>query len=111
MGPSSSHTMGPLKAAEYFVNKHLDSSKFSVTLYGSLAATGRGHMTDVAIQDVFNKHDKEIEIIWKPTDFLTYHPNAMLFSTNIDGSVIEETIYSVGGGALSFGDDIKPLSS
>ena len=49
-GPSSSHTMGPRKAAEMFVERHPDAASFKVTLYGSLAATGKGHMTDVAIK-------------------------------------------------------------
>ena len=48
-GPSSSHTMGPRKAAEIFLGKHPEAKAFQVTLYGSLAATGKGHMTDVAI--------------------------------------------------------------
>ena len=48
-GPSSSHTMGPKKAAEAFVKRASDADRYKVTLYGSLAATGKGHMTDVAI--------------------------------------------------------------
>ena len=51
-GPSSSHTMGPRKAAERFLAKHPEAKSFEVILYGSLAATGKGHMTDVAILDV-----------------------------------------------------------
>ena len=47
-GPSSSHTMGPRKAAEIFLEKHPEASSFKVTLYGSLAATGKGHMTNRA---------------------------------------------------------------
>ena len=50
-GPSSSHTMGPRKAAEMFLTRHPEAASFKVTLYGSLAATGKGHMTDVAIID------------------------------------------------------------
>jgi L-serine dehydratase len=55
IGPSSSHTVGPMKAARTFVqrlieNQLLDSvSRMHVTLYGSLAHTGRGHGTDKAI--------------------------------------------------------------
>ena len=48
-GPSSSHTMGPQKAAQIFAAHNPDAKGFVVTLYGSLAATGRGHMTDTAI--------------------------------------------------------------
>ena len=43
--------MGPRKAAEMFLERHPDAASFKVTLYGSLAATGKGHMTDVAIID------------------------------------------------------------
>ena len=55
-GPSSSHTMGPRKAAEIFLGKHPEAKAFQVTLYGSLAATGKGHMTDVAILDTLQPH-------------------------------------------------------
>ena len=51
-GPSSSHTMGPQKAAQIFAAHNEGAISFSVTLYGSLAATGKGHMTDVAIEEV-----------------------------------------------------------
>src|SRR5690554_7211717 len=51
-GPSSSHTMGPKKAASLFAEKHPIAKKFVVTLYGSLAATGKGHLTDEAILSV-----------------------------------------------------------
>ncbi len=50
-GASSSHTMGPRKAVEEFLTGHRGASQIEVTLYGSLAATGRGHMTDVAIME------------------------------------------------------------
>ena len=63
-GPSSSHTMGPRKAAEIFLGKHPEAKAFQVTLYGSLAATGKGHMTDVAILDTLQPH-APTEIIWK----------------------------------------------
>ena len=48
-GPSSSHTMAPRRAAEQFWRRYPSASRFRVTLYGSLAATGKGHMTDAAI--------------------------------------------------------------
>ena len=51
-GPSSSHTMGPRKAAEIFLERHPEAASFKVTLYGSLAATGKGHMTNIAITEV-----------------------------------------------------------
>ena len=99
-GPSSSHTMGPKKAAEQFLEKHTHYNKFIITLYGSLAATGKGHLTDVAIMDVFK--NKEAEIIWEPTIFLKRHPNGMKFEAiSTDGSVAETwTAYSIGGGSI-----------
>ena len=51
-GPSSSHTMGPKKAAERFAERSRDVDSYRVTLYGSLAAPGKGHLTDVAILSV-----------------------------------------------------------
>ena len=48
IGPSSSHTMGPQKAAQLFNDRYPNADAFEVTLYGSLAATGKGHMTDWA---------------------------------------------------------------
>ncbi len=97
-GPSSSHTMGPRKAAEIFVGRTQEAVSYVVTLYGSLAATGRGHMTDVAILDVL----KNATIRWMPDVFLPYHPNGMKFEAlDTDGKVIDSwTVYSVGGGAL-----------
>lgn len=102
IGPSSSHTMGPRKAAEIFLAKHPEAKAFEVTLYGSLAATGKGHMTDVAILDTLQPH-APVELKWEPAIFLTFHPNGMLFkSKDEDGKVTDEwTVYSVGGGALA----------
>ena len=48
-GPSSSHTMGPRYAAQIFKDKNPEAARFEVTLFGSLASTGKGHLTDVAI--------------------------------------------------------------
>ena len=78
-GPSSSHTMGPQKAAQIFAAHHHDAKAFKATLYGSLAATGKGHMTDVAIEEVL-KPIAPINIDWKPSVFLPFHPNGMTFS-------------------------------
>ena len=104
-GPSSSHTMGPKRAAEIFLSRNPYVSSFRVTLYGSLAATGRGHMTDVAIKSVLEPV-APLEIVWKPDVFLDLHPNGMLFeSLRADGSVLQSwTVFSVGGGALASDD-------
>lgn len=104
-GPSSSHTMGPRKASEIFLSRNREASLFKVTLYGSLAATGIGHMTDVAIKDTFEPAAK-VEIIWEPKVFLPFHPNGMKFTAySFDEKLLDEwTVYSVGGGALSEGE-------
>lgn len=101
-GPSSSHTMGPRWAAEQFAEKHPDADKYIVTLYGSLAATGKGHMTDIALEDVLGKGGKEVEIRWEPDNFLSQHPNGLRFQAILsDGHKTEPwTVFSVGGGAV-----------
>ena len=102
IGPSSSHTMGPRNAAEQFLAKHPEAKSFEVTLYGSLAATGKGHMTDVAILETLEPQ-APTNIIWQPHFFLPFHPNGMTFkSKDKSGKVTDEwTVYSVGGGALA----------
>lgn len=103
MGPSSSHTMGPRKAAEIFLGKHPEATAFEVTLYGSLGATGKGHMTDVAIFDVLHAHTPDVTIIWEPKTFLPFHPNGMKYcAIDAKGTRSDEWIvYSIGGGALA----------
>ena len=100
-GPSSSHTMGPRKAAEQFKARTPQAASYRVTLYGSLAATGKGHFTDKAILDSLNP--RKVELVWKPETFLPFHNNAMLFEAlDNAGSVIDKwEIYSVGGGNLA----------
>ena len=103
-GPSSSHTMGPQKAAKIFLENNRGASSFEVTLYGSLAATGKGHMTDIAIIEVLEPI-APVRIIWKPDVFLPFHPNGMKFRsfTNDEKPINEWTVYSMGGGAISEG--------
>ncbi|MDD2242458.1 MAG: L-serine ammonia-lyase [Bacteroidales bacterium] len=100
-GPSSSHTMGPRRAAEIFKKSvgSLNVSSYSVTLYGSLAATGRGHLTDVAIKEILG----ECNIIWQTDVFLPQHPNGMFFQAfDKDGRLIKSyTTFSIGGGDIS----------
>lgn len=103
-GPSSSHTMGPQLASKIFLEKYPFAHSYEVTLYGSLAATGKGHMTDVAIIDVLGVNHK-LEIVWKPKIFLPFHPNGMEFKAFGDHQELlgSWVVYSVGGGALSEG--------
>lgn len=99
-GPSSSHTMAPRKAAENFLMKNTSAFEFEVTLFGSLAATGKGHLTDKAITDVLGK--QRTTIVWKSDTFLAFHPNAMQFKAlDRDKNIIEQqTLYSIGGGKI-----------
>ncbi len=100
VGPSSSHTMGPHRAALQFRALHGDAARFRVTLFASLAQTGRGHLTDKALQRAFAPLD--LEILWKPEASLPFHPNGMdLEALNAEGAVIASwQVYSIGGGAL-----------
>ena len=100
-GPSGSHTMGPKRAAEQFAERGRDVDAYRVTLYGSLAATGKGHLTDVAILSVLEPV-APTQIVWKPEVVLPFHPNGMLFEGLKGGQVVDAwTIFSVGGGALA----------
>lgn len=96
VGPSSSHTMGPRKAAEIYLSRFPDAHAITVTLYGSLAATGKGHMTDVAVEEVLGAGGRHVDIVWEPDIFFPFHPNAMKIVSDA-GSM---TFYSVGGGAI-----------
>lgn len=93
--------MGPKKAAEQFLARHNDADSFRVTLYGSLAATGKGHLTDAAILAVLQPV-APTEIVWEPETVKEFHTNGMLFEA-IKGGEIEESwkIYSVGGGSIA----------
>ncbi len=93
--------MAPHAAVLQFKEKHPNAASFRVTLYGSLAATGRGHRTDKALQD--GATPIPVEIVWRPDKVLPFHTNGMYFEAlNADGNTIDDwTIYSVGGGALA----------
>ena len=102
-GPSSSHTMAPGFAANRFKSLTPDAERYQVILYGSLAATGRGHFTDRAILDVLST--EKTEILWKPEIVQPFHPNGMeFFALDKEGKTYRKwMVYSVGGGALSEG--------
>ena len=101
-GPSSSHTMGPRKAAEIYLSRHPEATGFRVTLYGSLAATGKGHMTNVAITETLQPV-APVEIVWQPKIFLPFHPNGMKFEALQNNGEYADpwTVFSIGGGALA----------
>lgn len=98
VGPSSSHTYGPKLAAERIKSLYPNASKVVVTLYGSLALTGKGHLTDYIIKQAL----APIECVFKfKADALPYHPNGMMFTVYEEEKKIDEvTAYSVGGGKI-----------
>ena len=105
MGPSSSHTMGPRKAAENFNRTYPQAVSLRVTLYGSLAATGKGHLTDFTVKEAF--YPKPVTILWEPNTFLPRHPNALkLEALDQAGHILgTQTVYSVGGGEIRTDDN------
>ena len=117
-GPSSSHTMGPERAAKRFKEKNLHADKFLVTLYGSLAKTGPGHLTDDILRKTFAP--RPVEIRFDFSDKPLPHPNTMELTAFRDGEVTDvQRVISVGGGKiLTEGEsepdtpsDIYPLST
>ena len=100
-GPSSSHTTGPFFAASQFRERTLQAARYRVTLYGSLAATGKGHRTDVALAK--GLEPISVDIVWRPDIIKPFHTNGMLFEAlDADGAVFDHwTIYSIGGGLLA----------
>ena len=108
-GPSSSHTMGPNRAAEMFAARTPGAVRYRVTLYGSLAATGRGHHTDRAVAR--GLAPKEAEIVWRPDIVKPFHPNGMLFEALDARNQVADTwlVYSVGGGYLATEQGDVPL--
>jgi len=76
-GPSSSHTMGPVRAAKQYKERYPEAKSFQVTLYGSLALTGKGHLTDISIKNELKP--AQVEIVWKKDETKPFHPNALEF--------------------------------
>ncbi len=98
-GPSSSHTMGPSRAAELFHSEYPDADHYEVTLYGSLALTGAGHMTDRAVLDALG--EDRTEIVWNTRKKTLPHPNTMDLKAFKDGREIGTMrALSIGGGAI-----------
>lgn len=103
-GPSSSHTMGPYKAAlEFKTRLNKDVDFIDVNLYGSLALTGRGHKTDTIIQQALKEYKVNFNFDIKTK---TVHPNTLSFCVRfIDGSKVEEVYLSLGGGSIKRAED------
>ncbi len=98
-GPSSSHSIGPDRAARRFAALYPTANRYRVVLFGSLAFTGRGHMTDRVIEEAFAPIPCEIEFDREtPCDV---HPNTMDFYAYRDGELLGKLrVFSVGGGTI-----------
>ncbi|MCQ2398897.1 MAG: L-serine ammonia-lyase, iron-sulfur-dependent, subunit alpha [Clostridia bacterium] len=106
-GPSSSHTIGPEKAALYALKKFPTADKFSVTLYGSLAKTGKGHCTDKILKETFSPVPTEIVFDCEtPTDFHENTLDVTAYIKNVKLGVLR--FYSIGGGEIVV-DGEKPI--
>ncbi len=106
VGPSSSHTMGPAKAAEIFRERVPEADSFRVLLYGSLSKTGKGHGTDRALKDAFSP--LECDVVFSAADPKDMkHPNTLDLIALRNGEEIERArVQSIGGGDIVFeGDD------
>ncbi|MGM9600608.1 MAG: L-serine ammonia-lyase, iron-sulfur-dependent, subunit alpha [Faecousia sp.] len=116
-GPSSSHTMGPERAAHIFKSEHPDAEGFRVILYGSLSKTGIGHGTDRVLREVLAP--LPTEIIFSKENLHGCHPNTLDFIAIKGG---EEThrlrVESIGGGDIRIpgrediqGEEVYPENS
>ena len=100
-GPSSSHTMGPERAAKFFKESHPDADAFRVVLYGSLSKTGVGHGTDRVIREVLSPLPAEVVFGGESPE--GFHPNTMDFFASKDNKQIGTLrVESVGGGDIRF---------
>ena len=118
-GPSSSHTMGPSHAAVLFRQEFPQADRFHATLYGSLAKTGRGHLTDVAIRDAFAPLPTEIVFDTETPEESLPHPNTLVLQAfQQERPLGQWRVFSVGGGKIQIEgqpavapQDVYPLST
>ena len=104
-GPSSSHTIGPTNAVRYILETYKDIDSIKVTLCGSLASTGKGHLTDYIIDKYLKGINHRIVF---DTRKKTKHPNTMIFETTLKSGVKKkDVIASIGGGAISINKEKK----
>ena len=106
VGPSSSHTMGPQRAAKRILELFPDALRFHVDLHGSLALTGKGHLTDYIIEKTFSPIPVTFSF---KSDALSYHPNGMIVHIfdQKDQEIKAIEVYSIGGGSILFKGDME----
>jgi len=98
-GPSSSHTLGPERAAKHFRSSYRQADSFRVILYGSLSKTGVGHGTDTVLREVLSP--MPTEIVFSDDILENSHPNTMDFFALRDGTEIGTLrVESIGGGDI-----------
>lgn len=98
-GPSSSHTMGPERACKYMLEMAPEADRFQVILHGSLALTGKGHRTDIAIIETLKPHP--VEILWNTSKQELPHANTMdIIAYKGDQELMKKRILSIGGGEI-----------
>ncbi len=107
-GPSSSHTMGPERAANIIKKRFGENAEYVVDLYGSLSMTGKGHLTDYIIHETLGENCQ----VNFCEETLPFHPNGMVFHVYKDGELKDSvTAYSVGGGSIVWeGEDDFSMS-
>ncbi|MBR2047797.1 MAG: L-serine ammonia-lyase, iron-sulfur-dependent, subunit alpha [Oscillospiraceae bacterium] len=99
IGPSSSHTMGPERAAELFLAQHPQADRFQVVLYGSLSKTGVGHGTDRVLLKTLG--EDRTKIVFSKEEWPGMHPNTMDFSAFAgDIEIGTMRVESIGGGDI-----------
>ena len=104
-GPSSSHTIGPKVASQFIIDKYKDCDYVKVTLFGSLAFTGKGHLTDYIIEKTFNENNIKVDICFNYEILDLEFPNTMHFEIYKNNTILgEETIFSIGGGLIKVKD-------
>lgn len=104
-GPSSSHTIGPTNAVKYILDKYQDIASVKVTLCGSLASTGKGHLTDYIIDKYLKGVNHRIVFDSRKR---VKHPNTMIFETTLtNNEVKKDVIVSIGGGVITINNEKK----
>ncbi len=109
-GPSSSHSIGPQRAARLFLDRQRERpARVSVVLQGSLAETGRGHLTDRTL--IAALYPIACEIVWDAETQSLPHPNTMIWRAfdSAGHQVDEWRVMSVGGGSLR--DERGPINA
>lgn len=97
-GPSSSHTFGPMRASQDMLEHYPDADEFKVTLFGSLALTGKGHLTDKIIKKTFFPTHCTITFDLKTQ---CEHPNTMTIEAFKEHDALgKHTYISIGGGKI-----------